>query len=250
MPEDCTPSTNSEYGKTEYWDNRFDKEEAYEWLGGYERFKHLIKPHLKSTDKILVIGAGNSSLPLDLYKDGINHIVALDISSVLVSKMTKRLSEAKIDSIRYQQGDMLDLPHKDGEFDCVIEKATLDVLFVENDSPWEPLPRVQSDMHTTLHGIHRVLKPDGVFISVTFAQPHFRKRFLRDGRYSWGCSVETYGGGEGGSSFEYFVYVMKKGAREELDEGGGDGLAVERGVDVDYVQEHVETEDFLTHMEL
>lgn len=57
--------------------------------------------------------------------------------------------------------------------------------------------------------ISRCLKPGGRFISVTFANPFFRKRLYAQPEYGW--SIRTYSYGEG---FEYFVYVMTKG--EEL----------------------------------
>lgn len=53
------------------------------------------------------------------------------------------------------------------------------------------------------------MKPGGRFVSVTFANPFFRKRLYARTEYSW--SIEKYSYGEG---FEYFVYVMTKG--EEL----------------------------------
>lgn len=57
--------------------------------------------------------------------------------------------------------------------------------------------------------ISRCLKPGGRFISVTFANPFFRKRLYARTEYNWSIEKYSYGGG-----FEYFVYVMTKG--EEL----------------------------------
>lgn len=57
--------------------------------------------------------------------------------------------------------------------------------------------------------ISRCLKPGGRFVSITFAQPFFRKRLYARTEYNW--SIKNYSYGEG---FEYFVFVMTKG--EEL----------------------------------
>lgn len=57
--------------------------------------------------------------------------------------------------------------------------------------------------------ISRCLKPGGRFVSVTFANPFFRKCLYARTEYNW--SIKKYSYGEG---FEYFVYVMTKG--EEL----------------------------------
>lgn len=52
------------------------------------------------------------------------------------------------------------------------------------------------------------MKPNGVFISITFAQPHFRKPIYALDKYEW--SIEQYTIGE---TFHYFVYVMTKGKK-------------------------------------
>ncbi|XP_042574815.1 EEF1A lysine methyltransferase 4 isoform X1 [Cyprinus carpio] len=57
--------------------------------------------------------------------------------------------------------------------------------------------------------VSRVLKPGGRFISVTFAQPHFRKGLYARAEYDWSIKHYHYG-----NSFHYFLYVLTKG--EEL----------------------------------
>ena len=57
-----------------------------------------------------------------------------------------------------------------------------------------------------------MLKASGVFLSITFAQPHFRRPFLLAERYAWGMEVASFGEG-----FHYFVYSMRKGARKATD---------------------------------
>ena len=102
-----------------------------------------------------------------------------------------------------------------------------------------------------------MLKADGVFLSVTFAQPHFRRPLLLAERYSWGMEVASFGEG-----FHYFVYAMRKGARKTSDipshfvEPGP-----ERAIAQDASQcngqategsmhEHMDSADFLLRVEL
>ena len=51
-----------------------------------------------------------------------------------------------------------------------------------------------------------MLRPNGRFISITWAQPHFRKRLLAKQQYDWSIETQTFGTG-----FEYFIYMMTKG---------------------------------------
>ena len=50
----------------------------------------------------------------------------------------------------------------------------------------------------------RVLKPGGIFLYITWGQPHFRKRLLE--RKEWDVSVVTIDDGVG---FGYFMYVCR-----------------------------------------
>ena len=54
-----------------------------------------------------------------------------------------------------QVADMLALPFPDGQFDVVIEKATTDVLFVENDNPFDPKEEVKQRVFQMLNETHR-----------------------------------------------------------------------------------------------
>ena len=63
------PKNNSEYLKQEYWDERFAKEEQYEWLVSFNDCKEQLLAALTPNKdaRILIIGCGNSSLGYDLY---------------------------------------------------------------------------------------------------------------------------------------------------------------------------------------
>jgi hypothetical protein len=54
--------------------------------------------------------------------------------------------------------------------------------------------------------VRRVLKDDGVFLYVTYRQPHFIKPILNQSD-EWDLRMEVMGGGD---SFEYFGFVLKK----------------------------------------
>lgn len=50
---------------------------------------------------------------------------------------------------------MLELPFEAASFDAVVEKGTMDVLFVDNDSSWDPRPEVRERVTRFLDGVHR-----------------------------------------------------------------------------------------------
>jgi len=74
---------------------------------------------------------------------------------------------------------------------------------------------------------HRVLKPNGLYIQITFGQPHFRKPVLHKPEYGWSLEVRTLGRCVKleirkaqqsptlislGEHWHYYVYVMRRQA--------------------------------------
>jgi hypothetical protein len=54
---------NSKYSKVEYWNERYEDENEYDWLGDYSAIKPLILEWIPDKAKsILMLGCGNSSL--------------------------------------------------------------------------------------------------------------------------------------------------------------------------------------------
>ena len=54
---------------------------------------------------------------------------------------------------------------------------------------------------------------NGVFISITFAQPHFRKPLYAHDEYNWSIQLQTIG-----ETFHYFIYIMTKGQKLKPDD--------------------------------
>jgi hypothetical protein len=130
-----------------------------------------------------------------MYDEGFTSITNVDFSPVVISKMSQAYPQMK-----WLVMDMVDLQLPEKSFDIVIEKATLDVLFVKEKSPWNVSETATDRMTRTLHGVSSVLKESGKFLSITFAQPHFRNKFYKN---HWtNCTYETFGSG-----FHYYFYI-------------------------------------------
>ncbi|XP_018532354.1 EEF1A lysine methyltransferase 4 isoform X2 [Lates calcarifer] len=201
---DYMPDDNSRYKDVDYWDERYKTEQCYDWLGSFSKFQHLLEEHVKKEDGILILGCGNSSMSSDMYSAGYRSITNIDYSSVCISTMAARYNDCP--GMTWHQMDVRQLCFPAASFDVILEKATLDAIMVEEKSPWQVSPQTACFVHQALTEISRCLKPGGRFISVTFAQPFFRKRLYARAEYNW--SIKQYSYGEG---FEYFVYVMTKG---------------------------------------
>ena len=156
--------------------------------------------------KLLMNGCGNSRLGELLVDRGYTFIMNIDFSETLIHSMrTYYQSFAKYSSsLHWLLQDirtMADLTS--GSYDVVIDKATLDVFYCQdNEDPWNPSEAVKIPVTETLRQIYRVLKVGGLFIYVTFGQPPFRKPLLLTCQWS---ELEVRN-----INAIYFIYIMRK----------------------------------------
>eukprot|EP01039_Chlorochromonas_danica_P000712 gene712-774_t len=208
-----------------YWEGRFKKEESYEWLVSWKTVENLLLPYLHPTDRILVVGCGNSPFSADLYDAGFHQITNIDFASSVIERM-QTIHETIRPEMKWMVMDMTDLTFPNESFDVVIDKAAMDALVVDEGDVWEPEQNVVEIVDTMCLTTTRVLKKDGLFLQISFAQPHFRTKYLMGlwaekkesspyqkysglaERYGWSLShevVETEGG-----CLNSFLYIMKK----------------------------------------
>lgn len=73
MDRDFIPKRISEYREASYWEGRYERSTGgapgedgrhgatYDWLMKYDQLRDILKPHMLPTDRILILGCGNSS---------------------------------------------------------------------------------------------------------------------------------------------------------------------------------------------
>lgn len=221
---------NHVYKDKGYWDERFMAEDEYDWLLKFEQTKDYLFPVMLTSFperncKILIVGCGNSSFSGDLYDNGFENIVNIDFSPVVIEKMQS--SNSKRNKMTWICADMTTLaPFETNSFDVVIDKASMDALMVDEGDVWDPNADVVFQTDSMCNNISRVLTSSGIFIQISFAQPHFRTKYLMAARiggdeihpyesmsghcsrYGWELTFSTIEV-EGGC-LSTFLYVMKK----------------------------------------
>lgn len=60
------------YGDEQYWDKRYTEQEGrlFDWLEDYESLKPIFERFMLRSDRILMLGCGNSELSEKMYDDG------------------------------------------------------------------------------------------------------------------------------------------------------------------------------------
>jgi SAM-dependent methyltransferase len=219
---------NEDFNKQEYWESRFESEEEYDWLCTYPGVRQYLLPFLRPTDSILVVGCGNSSFSADLYDDGYKNIVNIDYSGNVVKAMAAKYSTEK-PGMQWLEMNMLDLKFEDGSFDLVIDKAAMDAILVSEGDLWHPHAECVHTVHEVCLQTSRVLHDKGIYLQISFAQPHFRTKYLKGDLYLHDETVSPYSTSLGKSEvypwtlqyqtismekgcLDSFLYIMKKGS--------------------------------------
>ena len=136
-----------------FWDNaskNYDKTE--------ERFKYIHRKSRKNTIKyleysnvVLDYGCGTGTLSCEIAQH-VKEIHAIDISSKMIELAKEKAADKKIENITFSQTDIFDEKHKKESYDTILAFNMLHTI---------PNPK------DIVKRIDELLKPDGLFISVT-----------------------------------------------------------------------------------
>ena len=137
----------------EFWDktsDNYDKtEERFEFI--HVRSREKTKKHLKDTDIVLDYGCGTGTVACE-FANQVKEIHAIDISSKMIEIANEKAIVGKVENVSFAQGDI---------FDDSYEKESFDVILAFNMLHTVPNPQ------NVVQRIHELLKPQGVFVSVT-----------------------------------------------------------------------------------
>lgn len=120
--------TNAEYSTKAYWEKRYSNNEIYDWLKGYSEFAPFLLKNIDKSDRILILGCGNSSLGEEMYDAGFHNIVNIDYAENVVEFMRERNKGRPL--MKWITMDILDMQFADESFDIAIDKATMDAFMV------------------------------------------------------------------------------------------------------------------------
>ncbi|XP_038614395.1 eEF1A lysine and N-terminal methyltransferase [Tachyglossus aculeatus] len=208
------PRSCKDFGCAAYWEKFFRQRgpAAFEWYGSYGQLAALLHKYLRPSDRVLVVGCGNSELSEQLYDVGFQDIVNIDISEVVIEQMKER-NAGRRPRMSFLRMDVTRLEFPDGHFQVVLDKGTLDaVLTDEEEATLERVDRMLAE-------VGRVLRVGGRYLCFSLAQAHVLKKavghFAHEG---WMVRVhqatggrDRAGPGEGSRfSLPVFAFVMTK----------------------------------------
>jgi len=205
----------TQYGKIEYWDERYTRDsEPFDWYQRFAGVKDVITQFVGPESNILNIGCGNSRMSEEMYDEGYQHITNIDISPIVVKAMQEKYKDKEA-TMKYVTMDARAMDFKDGTFDCVIDKGTLDSILCGESSV--------ANAKKTLSEIYRVLVPNGVYIMISYGAPDHRLHYLKKPDLHWkvlpeatvfkptiSTSIAASGQDKDSPNYHY-IYICKKG---------------------------------------
>jgi len=136
-----------------------------------------------------------------MYDDGYKNITNVDYSSVVIDQMQRRHNTLR-PGMQWVVADVRELPFDVGTFDVAFDKGTMDAMMATTGDVWDPPEQVIQDCNREVDEVLRVLSSAGLFLYLTFGQPHFRKRYLSKP----GTRLEVRQLGE---AFHYYFYILR-----------------------------------------
>lgn len=118
---------------------------------GYERTLERTRALLRPTDDVLELGCGTGTTALRLA-NGVQSYLATDISGGMIAIAEEKLAAEPVPTLSFRTATAETLVHDESRFDAVLGFNYLHLV---------------RDVPGTLHGIHALLKPAGLFISKT-----------------------------------------------------------------------------------
>lgn len=191
------------YFLPEYWEERYKKDkEVYEWYQKWDQLKFILIPEFLNRDSALDIGCGNSRIPFELVNEGFQKVVGMDISKTVIDQNKQRHSNIK--NLEFVVGDVLSMNElfDDNSFDFIFDKGTMDCLMSSFPTS-KKVPAMIAE-------IFRILKPNGVFIEVSYGTPKTRLPFIKDLQYQWIISEPKKIENLNEEGHYHYVYIAQK----------------------------------------
>mmetsp|Transcript_13474 Transcript_13474/g.23844 ORF Transcript_13474/g.23844 Transcript_13474/m.23844 type:complete len:236 (-) Transcript_13474:513-1220(-) len=223
-----------QYSEVAYWDQRYAREPVpFDWYQGYHGLQIIINYYLKKNYKLLQVGVGTSRLQEEMVEAGFQDITNIDYSKVVIEQMKKQ--HESIPQLSYLVSDVRNMPEiKTKSFDGVIDKGTLDAIVCG--------PNAFDNGKKALGEIYRVLRPGGVFLLITYGDPHSRLESLKC--FPWVihvfCLAKKEIVDETSNNFEVVTQPVIKGPYPSDNEDCMDALSLVENMHFVYVCQKVE----------
>ncbi|WP_299394572.1 class I SAM-dependent methyltransferase [Pelagibius sp.] len=148
-----------------FWDNvalRYSKKPVSD-EASYQKKLKITQAYFRPDMEVLELGCGTGSTAM-VHAPFVKHIHAVDISAGMLEIARDKVEAAGIDNITFQCAAVDDFTAPDESLDAVLALSLLHLV---------------TDKQAVMARIHRMLKPDGLFVSSTVCLGENMMRYIR-----------------------------------------------------------------------
>ncbi|KAJ1916763.1 hypothetical protein H4219_003582 [Mycoemilia scoparia] len=178
------------YDKKEYWQERFEQEQSFEWLVGPQKLLPILETSGVSTKtRVLQVGCGNSELAFSLFDNGYTDILSIDYCSNVIERMKEETDNrygqgSDIVKPRWKAMSALDLSNlyapspssgrtpnnaaMSANFDCVLDKGAMDAIACSDDNDNSLVNKMEEQ-------VSKLLDKDGIWIIVSYSDSRWNE---------------------------------------------------------------------------
>lgn len=147
-----------ELSHPQYWNERYTNQDGHEWFKDYSSLAPFLDKYLHSNtekdSRILHLGSGDSTVPMELANRGYRNQICVDFSSVIVDHMSTQ--EAKASGIIWIEADVRNMTEiQSKSIDVAFDKGTLDAMIY--GSPWNPPENVVQSTQSYINEVAQSL---------------------------------------------------------------------------------------------
>lgn len=179
--------TESNFGRMGYWDDFYSNNDEFSWYSPWSDigpfFTELVPlPQDNSqTPRVLLPGIGNDGSMVDMYDAGYKKMTAFDYAPEGVECAKRFFGEERLiqadsnlnsssqqseEGVDLQVADARDLPFENNSFDAVLEKGTLDAVYLSGAKDKEAS---RKHLSMAVSELARVTTKGGIVMSITAA---------------------------------------------------------------------------------
>lgn len=171
------------YGEASYWDDRYKQEanQSFDWYQRYSALENLFDKYIPKRSNVLMAGCGNAAISAEMIQDGYKDITNVDISPVVIETMREKYKT--LTQCTWEVMDVRSLKFDNDSFDAVVDKGTLDSLMCGDDAT--------VNAKKMLTEVSRVLRPEGIYMMITYGDPRLRMMHLERAQFNWKISLHV-----------------------------------------------------------
>lgn len=164
--------TDSNFGRQDYWNGLYEKESNFSWYAGWDELKPFVTEFVPSFESSLLIpGVGNDKVLVDMYQYGYSNLTAMDYAPEGIERCRDMLllrtagDGGDAHSVQLVVADARNLQgvFDDASFDAVMEKGTLDAIYL---SGGKNKTLAADNLLLAINELTRCVKPGGIWISI------------------------------------------------------------------------------------